>query len=57
MIGEHQNFDVKYSEVFEGKMLVVTTKKKTYISYSHLPIIGELFMNKSLVIYIDVFEM
>jgi hypothetical protein len=28
MIGEHKNFDVKYSEVFEGKMLVVTTKKK-----------------------------
>jgi hypothetical protein len=29
MIGEHQNFDVKYSEVFEEKMLVVTRKKKS----------------------------
>jgi hypothetical protein len=28
MIGEHQNFDVKYSEVFEGKMLVVTATKE-----------------------------
>jgi hypothetical protein len=27
MIGEHQNFDVKYSEVFEEKMLVVTREK------------------------------